>query len=339
MPAMLWTRLAGAVAIATAVTALVSSASRVDVSVAMWRDTGGTSPSASQATTDPPAATCDLVATSRRGSLGVGTLEPPTGSPNDPEAVASVVAVGDVGDSGGLAGPVAQLVAQIDPHGLLLIGDNVHGQGGPQEFGKQFDPNWSGFRRIWMPVVGNHEYRTARAAGFREYFDRPSGPLYYRCWRVASWVIVALDSKRPRNKSQLAWLRAILASTKGVPKIVTWHRARYSSGFMGDQRGTRHLWNVVKNDPDVRLVLWAHDHDYERMSVPVAGGAPINAMVVGTGGGTLQEPTPRMIERPWREFFVDHTTGVLHLRLGHDSFAWSFIAVPGVVLDSGSRSF
>ena len=59
-------------------------------------------------------------------------------------------------------------------------------------------------------------------------------------------------------------------------------------------------------------------------------------MVVGTGGGALR-PTPTMGTRPWREFYVDGTTGVLDLHLGATSFSWSFVDVAGRTLDSGSQ--
>lgn len=97
------------------------------------------------------------------------------------------------------------------------------------------------------------------------------------------------------------------------------------------------LFDVIAADPDVQLALWGHDHDYERMAVPVAGRTPLSAMVVGTGGGELRS-TPELRTRPWREFYVDGTTGVLDLRLGATSFSWSFIDVDGRTLDSGSEA-
>jgi hypothetical protein len=323
-------RAVGAISCAAAMLACPGSSGSARNSLAVsTRQVIGTSADAGRST----AADCDTLLGAPPPAHGREPISGPrTAVPGD---VVRVAAVGDVGSSSGLDRPVPDLVAGLDPDGLLLIGDNVHGTGGTTEFGEHFDPTWSRFGDIWMPVVGNHEYRVDRAAAYRAYFGRPEGPLH-SCWRIGARIIIALDSKRPGDAEQQSWLRSILASTTGVPKVVTWHRPRYSSGARGDRKGTGRLWREIRGDPDVHLVLWAHDHDYERMAVPVEGRAPLDAMVVGTGGGTPQ-PTPPMVDRPWRAFFVDHTTGVLDLSLAPTWFAWSFVAVPGLILDSGAR--
>ncbi len=225
-------------------------------------------------------------------------------------------------------------MAQLDPDTLLLLGDIAYPDGSPQDFAAYFDPDWSRFADIWMPVPGNHEFRIPRAGGYREYFALPSGRLY-SSRRVGAWLVIGLNSETPWSRAQLSWLRDELAAHDGTPTLVMWHRARYSSGPHGDEPDTDKLWDVVKVDADVRLVLWGHDHNYERMSVPVAGHR-LPAMVVGTGGGTLRD-TPQMISRSWREFYVDHVTGVLDLRLRPDSFSWAFVRTDGVTLDEGTQ--
>lgn len=328
---MLWLRMAGAVATATCVMMCPGSAD-IPLSLPAGHVIGATSHTVAIAPGPQP--TCPVLEGTGPQFRGHDPFtNPAAGFLED----VHVVAVGDVGSDCGRDRPVARLVSDLRPDGLLLIGDNVHGDGGSTEFSAHFDPSWSRFRDIWMPVVGNHEHRVTDAAAYRAYFGCPAGPLH-RCWRVGAWVIIGLDGHRPRDEEQLSWLLSVMASTRGVPKIVTWHRPRYSSGHMGDLKGTSGLWNAIKDDPDVHLVLWGHDHDYERMAVPVEGRAPLDAMVVGTGGGA-QEPAPPLIDRPWREFFIDCTTGVLDLRLAPTSFTWSFVAVPGVILDSGVREF
>lgn len=248
---------------------------------------------------------------------------------------AHVVAVGDIAAASALDDAVAERVARLDPELLLLLGDVAYPNGSTEDFARYFDPDWSRFSGIWMPVPGNHEYRTPRAGGYREYFDVPTGPLY-SSRRVGAWQVIGLNSETPWSRAQLSWLRDTLEAHDGEPTLVMWHRARFSSGEHGDEPDTDRLWDLIKVDADVRLVLWGHDHDYERMSVPVAGH-DLPAMVVGTGGGTLRE-TPSLPTRPWRDFYVDQTTGVLDLRLRPTSFSWAFVTADGVTLDQGTRA-
>lgn len=249
----------------------------------------------------------------------------------------NVVAVGDIASASGLDDQVAALTARLHPTKLLLLGDIAYPKGSSADFRKYFDPDWARFSKRWVPIPGNHEYLTAGVAGYRGRFNRPSGPLYSTT-QVGAWRVIGLDSQRANSATQLKWLRKQLAQYPGQPVLVMWHRPRYSSGVHGDQRNTEQFWRAVSADRDVKLVLWGHDHDYERMAVPVKGKSPITAMVVGTGGGELR-PTPQLPARSWRQFYVDHVTGVLQLKLAAHSFTWNFVEVSGKTLDSGAQQF
>lgn len=246
-----------------------------------------------------------------------------------------MVAVGDIAAKDNLDAAVADRVAELAPDRLLLLGDIAYPNGSRANFENYFEPDWQRFSGIWMTLPGNHEYRTSGVAGYRAQFG-VTGPLYWST-AVGAWRVIGLDSEQPRSQNQLRWLRRTLADNDGVPTVVAWHRARYSSGEHGDQRDTDALWKVVSVDPDVKVVLWGHDHDYERMSVPVAGRKNLVTMVVGTGGGELRA-TPEMKPRPWRKFYADQVLGALSLRLGSKRFSWSFVTAQGQVLDSGSRA-
>ena len=86
---------------------------------------------------------------------------------------AHVVAVGDIATYTGLDDAVADLVAELDPESLLLLGDIAYPSGSTEDFDRWFAPNWARFSGIWMPVPGNHEYRTDGVAGYRGFFDVP----------------------------------------------------------------------------------------------------------------------------------------------------------------------
>lgn len=277
----------------------------------------------------PPAAALTADAAVLAGS---GIMLDPE-HPGDP----LVVAVGDIASATGADDEVADLVAGLGPEALLLLGDIAYPDGSASDFASYFAPDWSRFSEIWMPVPGNHEYRTTRAEGYREFFGIPNGRLYWTR-QVGPWRVIGLDSERAGGAKQLAWLRETLQAHLGQPTIVMWHRARYSSGQHGDAPDTDALWDAIKRDRDVRLVLWGHDHNYERMAKPIRGREPLPAMVVGTGGGSLR-PTPTLRDRVWRQVFIDQTTGVLALRLGETSFAWQFVNSRGEVLDHGTHEW
>lgn len=248
-----------------------------------------------------------------------------------------VAAVGDIAAADNADAPVARLVAQMDPAKVLLIGDTAYPNGSGRDYQAYFDPDWGRFRGRFLPVPGNHEYRTKGVAGYRAYFGVP-GRLYWSK-PVGAWQVIGLDSERPDSKKQLTWLRGQLRANNGRPTLVMWHRPRYSSGEHADQTDVTPLWNAVKKDRDVKLVLWGHDHDYERMSVPVTGRAtPLTAMVVGTGGGELRPTPANQPKRQWRKVFADGVRGALKLQLDPGSFSWSFITTSGAVLDSGKQS-
>ena len=179
-----------------------------------------------------------------------------------------VVAVGDIAYAGGPYARTAQLTRALDPQRVLLAGDIAYSSGSPAEFSQGFAPDWSGFRSMWLPVPGNHEYRTPRAAGYREFFDE-SGGLYWSR-KVGSWRVIGLDSEKVSSAKQRTWLKATLKKHNGTPTLVMWHRPRYSRGEHSDQGDTARLFNLVRRDRDVKLLIWGHDHDYERMTHPRA---------------------------------------------------------------------
>ena len=96
------------------------------------------------------------------------------------------------------------------------------------------------------------------------------------------------------------------------------------------------LWKLVSRDRDVQLVLWGHDHDYERMAVPVRSRRAKAAFVVGTGGAELRS-VKRYAGRSWSRRIVTQKYGVLDLRLRTTGFSWRFVRTDGVSVDVGHR--
>ena len=260
----------------------------------------------------------------------------PAPQPSTSTAAVHLVAVGDVARLGGGQAATARLVAAHRPQALLLLGDLAYDNGSRADFASYYAPSYGRFRSITWAVPGNHEYGTPGAAGYRAYFHVLGATWWVR--RSGAWTVIGLDSEQAASRAQRAFLAAALRSDRGRPTLVVWHRPRVSSGAHGAAADTQPLYALAAADPDVRIILWGHDHDYQRMSLPVAGRTPLTAFVVGTGGAELR-PVPRPAPAAWSRKVVTGRYGVLDLVLRPRSFSFTYTTVDGVVRDSGSSRF
>jgi hypothetical protein len=276
-------------------------------------------------------------------ALGCGapSVAPVASVTMKPAAAASVVgavhvvAVGDIARAGGGQGLTAALIAAHRPSVLLTLGDTVYQSGSPGEFAEYYAPAYGRFKALTWPIPGNHEYGTPGATGFRAYFA-VKGPTWW-VRRAGAWTIIGLDSQSPASSAQLAFLRAALAANRGRPTIVEWHRPRVSSGAHGNATDTQPLYRLAAADRDVKILLWGHDHDYQRMALPYGSRVPVTAFVVGTGGAELRpvtRPTPS-----WSKKVVAGRYGVLDLVLRPHGFSFAFTTTDGVVRDSGRQAW
>ena len=95
-------------------------------------------------------------------------------------------------------------------------------------------------------------------------------------------LIIGLDSNRPREPAQLAWLDDTLASTNATWKIVALHHPPYSAGYQGSSQDVRDAFVPIFQRHGVQLVLSGHDHDYQR-SIELDG---VTYIVTGAAAGT-----------------------------------------------------
>ena len=265
----------------------------------------------------------------------------------------TIVAVGDIAKSRGGQAKTAALTKNLKPKHVILLGDLVYQSGTDKEFKKHFLPKWKSLLSKSWAVPGNHEYRTADAAGYRNLITRYSMPATgENLWwieQTGAWSVIGLDSEvlaGPTGKKQIEFLKQALLDNNGRPTIVTWHRPTFSRGYHGDQTDTSSLWNIVSADRDVKLVLWAHDHNYEQVERLVQAGTAnehkINTILVGTGGAEL-----RMCKTPNipGELICGkkNNYGVLRLKLADSGYSWSYRNANGKKfgqqLDSGRIVF
>jgi hypothetical protein len=229
---------------------------------------------------------------------------------------------------------------------VLTLGDNQYESGTLSQFQNSYDLSWGRVKSMTHPAVGNHEYGTAGAAGYFDYFgpaagDRTKG---YYSFDIGSWHLIALNSNCAQvsgcgaGSPQERWLRSDLAAHQATCTLAYFHHARFSSGPHGNNSSVQPLWQALY-EADADVVLSGHDHDYERFAPQdPAGNADsargIREFVVGTGGKSHYALTARKANS---ELFNGDTYGVLKLTLRDGAYDWKFVPeAAGSFTDSGS---
>lgn len=206
--------------------------------------------------------------------------------PADNPPVLRLAVLGDIGDSGRRLDATARAVDRLsgdDPFDvLLLLGDNVYPAGDPARlpdvvFGP-FGPVLDRGAEL-LAILGNHDVAKGYGDAQMAALGMPG-----RWWSVerSGVLIVGLDSNRPDDPDQLAWLERILRESTTPWKIVALHHPPYSAGYQGSDRTARAALTPLFERYGVQLVLSGHDHDYQRSEV--IGG--VTYVVTGAAAGT-----------------------------------------------------
>ena len=260
-----------------------------------------------------------------------------------------VAVVGDLCDELQECSRTAALVEALDPARVFLAGDNAYSVGSLAEYLAWYDPHYGPFQARTHPVVGNHEYATAGAAGYFDYFngvgafDGPAGPRdrgFYSL-DLGAWHVVVLNSNIPRHagSKQEVWLREDLAASTRPCTMALFHHPRFNIGLHGPDVSVQPFFQALQ-DFRADLIVNGHDHNYQRWAPMTASGVRdgvhgVRQFVVGTGGRALY-PIGRS---PDVQSASADTWGVLTLRLAATGYAWQFLPVAGgTFTDSGTAA-
>jgi hypothetical protein len=247
----------------------------------------------------------------------------------------------------------SDLLLDRDLAAVLPLGDEQYQRGTLPAFSASFGPTWGRSKALMRPVPGNHEYETAGAEGYFDYFngvgassgvagDRDKG---YYSYDVGAWHLIALNSNCSdvggceAGSPQQQWLQSDLAQHATVCTLAYWHHARFSSGLHGNADAMQAIWQTLQ-DAGADVVLSGHDHDYERFAPQTATGvadptAGLREFVVGTGG--RDHYAFDTVEQPNSEARSSDTFGVLMLTLHPTSYDWQFVPESGMTFtDTGS---
>lgn len=258
-----------------------------------------------------------------------------------------LIGAGDIADCAALApaAKTANLIEKVEGT-VFTLGDDAYERGTPKEFADCYGPTWGRFKARTRPVVGNHEYKTAFATGYFDYFGAAAGDPTrgYYSYDLGKWHIVVINSNCGQvagchaGSPQEQWLRKDLAAHPTACTAAMWHHPRYSSGEHGDDPTMHDIWQALY-DANADVVLSGHDHDYERFGPQDANSKAdaargIRQFVVGTGGRELYRWEHG---DPDSEVKNNQSFGVIKLTLHDDGYDWEFLPVEGESFrDSGS---
>lgn len=218
---------------------------------------------------------------------------------------------------------------------VFALGDDAYPSGRTEDYRDCYNPSWGRHVVRTRPAPGNHDYESAGAAPYFQYFGGNAGVsgLGYYSFDLGSWHIISLNSNIPAQltSAQGEWLRADLETYRNFNcTLAYWHHPLFTSGANGDSVEMRDLWRLLY-DAGADVVLSAHDHDYERFAPQDPDGRPdpsrgIREFVAGTGGGTLR---PFVSVHANSEIRIAQTYGVLKMTLQNGGYQWEFIPASG----------
>jgi hypothetical protein len=250
-----------------------------------------------------------------------------------------------------VAKSVSDPLVTAPPAAVLALGDEQYNTGSLAQFQQSYATSFGRLKAITRPIVGNHEYETAGAAGYFDYFngtgvqagpagDRSKG---YYSYDIGAWHLVALNSNCDQvpcaaGSAQEQWLRADLAAHPSACTVAYFHQPWFTSGPVAAAPPpvVRDLWQALY-DGNTDLVLNGHAHSYERFAPQTPGGAVdtargITEIVVGTGGKSHSAWTTI---QPNSAAHDNVSFGFLQLTLDAGSFSWRYVPTSGTFIDSG----
>jgi hypothetical protein len=270
------------------------------------------------------------------------------GTDSQPATVGELVyAAGDIADCDSDGDEATAALLDARPNGTVLtLGDTVYDNGTAAEFAACYDPSWGRHKARTRPAVGNHEYGTAGAGPYFDYFGAAAGERGkgWYSFDLGAWHVVVLNSNCAEvgcgvGSEQEEWLRADLAAHPASCTLAAWHHPRFSSGSEhGNQPQVQPLYQALY-EAGADLLLTGHDHHYERFAplLPWAGWDDVHGVrqfVVGTGGKSLR---PIGVVRLGSEARDASTDGILQLTLHGSGYAWEFVPeAGGTFADTGS---
>jgi acid phosphatase type 7 len=232
----------------------------------------------------------------------------------------------------------ARLLGKI-PGTVFTLGDHAYHDGTRAQFRDCYGPTWGEYKKRMRPTAGNHDYHTAGAKPYFNYFGWRAGKpgRGYYSYDRGTWHIVVLNSNCKAvvgcgwPSAQWRWLRRDLANHRAKCTLAYFHHPLYASGRDKDSPQVRPFWDILYNH-HADVIVNGHAHRYERFARITPSGERSSArgirqFIVGTGGAP-GEPQQGPDE-PRVQAKKVGAPGVLKLELGKGFYRWKFVPVAG----------
>lgn len=271
------------------------------------------------------------------------TVEPPTASPTlTPLPITRFAVIGDFGLAGNPERDVADLILSWEPDFIITTGDNNYPEGSAetidQNIGQYFHEYIHPYigqygegaeSNRFFPTLGNHDWNTAGAQAYFDYFTLPGNERYYDfVWGPVHLFALDSDSREPdgvgRSSSQAMWLQEKLAQSTSPWKIVYMHQPPYASA--GDGSIAWAQWPYKQWGASA--VLGGHSHVYERILVD---GLPY--FVNGLGGGPRYEFDAPV---PGSQIRFNEDYGAMFVEATPYQITFQFVTRDNILVDSYS---
>lgn len=259
-----------------------------------------------------------------------------------------LLAVGDIASCDTTGDEQVAKLAREREGRIAILGDAVYDDGTRWEFNNCFDPAWGSMAARFRPALGNHEYRTAGAEPYWDYFGDFTGRRgkgWYAYNLGEHWRAIVLNTNCAQvggcgmDSPQGRWLKGAIERAGDRHIVAYWHQPLYSTGHHGGSPFVRPFFRALYRG-GAKIVLNGHDHIYERFAPQNHRGerrrGGVQQFVVGTGGFrhyTFSGPPHRNTRVRNNDSF-----GLLKLRLRPNGYSWDFVPSEGGFTDSGSRS-
>ena len=260
-------------------------------------------------------------------------------------AVVNFAAIGDFGSDYPSTRGVANLIKRWNPDFIITLGDNNYPSGAAAtldknlgQFYHQFIYGYKGrYGRgspvsRFFPCLGNHDWLAKDAKPYLDYFTLPGNERYYT-FTQGPVQLFCLDSDKHEpdgytfDTAQGQWLKAGLEKSEAVWKIVYFHHAPFSSGFLhGTYTNECAYMNWPFREWGANAVLAGHDHIYERIHT--------NGLVYfvnGLGGDSRDQFHYPLVAGSQRQFSGDF--GAMHVRATETNLVFRFITQRNAKID------
>jgi len=219
------------------------------------------------------------------------------------------VAIGDFGITSDTERRVADFVLAHPFDVVITLGDNNYPVGSADtidvNIGKYYSSLIHPYRghfgpgakeNRFFPSLGNHDWMTAGARPYLDYFTLPGNERYYEFVRGnVHFFAIDSDPHEPdgieADSVQAKWLQGRVRASRTPFQVVYMHHPPYSSSRHGPTAELQWPYRAWGID----LVLAGHDHTYERLEV---GG--LTYVVNGLGGNSAYDfdsPIPGSLVR------------------------------------------